>query len=133
MCGHGPRPCGTRCAPFPRRRAIMAGLRSFILGVTAFSLSTATVAAQDYRSWDRNDDGVISRSEWRGTVQEFRDRDINRDGFLSGNELRNQDWARSNQDNPRQTFASLDRNQDGRLTRGEWRGDRGAFLRADRN
>jgi Ca2+-binding EF-hand superfamily protein len=97
----------------------------------AFSLSVLNVAAQDYRNWDRNNDGVITRYEWRGTVQEFRDLDLNRDGVLSGNELRDQDSPWSN--SAGQTFASLDRNGDGRINRGEWRGDRGSFVRADRN
>ncbi len=66
----------------------MTGLRYFIFGVTAFSLSTSIAAAQDYRSWDRNNDGVIARSEWRGALQEFRERDWNNDGVLSGAELR---------------------------------------------
>ena len=111
----------------------MACLRSFILGLTAFSLSVISVSAQDYRSWDRNSDGMVTRTEWRGTVQEFRERDVNRDGVLSGNELRDAGWASWRQDPAGESFVSLDRNGDGRLTRGEWRGDRGTFLRADLN
>ena len=106
----------------------MTGLRYFIFGVTAFSLSTSIATAQGYRSWDRNNDGVVARSEWRGSVQEFRELDWNNDGVLSGAELRDRV---SNQDSSE--FLSLDRNGDGRLNRGEWRGDRAAFLRADRN
>jgi Ca2+-binding EF-hand superfamily protein len=107
----------------------MTGLRYFIFGVAAFSLSTSMAAAQEYRSWDRNNDGVIARSEWRGALQEFRERDWNNDGVLSGTELR--DRTQSGQESAE--FVSLDRNGDGRLNRGEWRGDRAAFLRADRN
>ena len=111
----------------------MAGLRLFILGTAAVFISAGSaVAQQQYRTWDRNNDGVVTRAEWRGTVQEFRDRDWNRDGVLSGTELADDDWTQA-QAPTGQTFVSLDRNRDGRLTRGEWRGDRGTFLRADRN
>jgi Ca2+-binding EF-hand superfamily protein len=109
----------------------MTGLRRFIFGATVFSLSIGTASAQVYRTWDRNNDGVVARSEWRGTAQEFRERDWNNDGVLSGAELRDNTW--NDRENSAEVFASLDRNRDGRLNRGEWRGDRAAFLRADRN
>jgi hypothetical protein len=38
------------------------------------------------RVMDRNNDGVISRSEWQGTPQAFNARDWNNDGVLSGDE-----------------------------------------------
>ena len=69
----------------------MAGLRVLILGLAAVPLFTANATAQDYRLWDQNNDGVITRTEWRGTVQDFRTRDWNRDGVLSGSELSDQD------------------------------------------
>jgi Ca2+-binding EF-hand superfamily protein len=111
----------------------MAGLRVLILGLAAALLFTANATAQDYRLWDQNNDGVITPAEWRGTVQDFRSRDWNRDGVLSGSELREQDGAWVNQDEPGESFASLDRNEDGRVTRREWRGNQATFLRADRN
>jgi Ca2+-binding EF-hand superfamily protein len=107
------------------------GLRVFILGPAALFLALGTAAAQDYRTWDRNNDGVIARSEWRGTLQEFRNLDWNNDGVLSGAELGGQTW--SGRDGQADEFAALDRNGDGRLNRGEWRGDRAAFQQADRN
>ena len=56
----------------------MAGLR-LLISLLALPLLSASAAAQDYRAWDRNNDGVITRSEWRGTLQQFRERDVNRD------------------------------------------------------
>jgi Ca2+-binding EF-hand superfamily protein len=99
-------------------------------------VSTAT--AQDawrYRSWDRNSDGIITRSEWRGSIQMFRDLDWNGDGMLTGNELRNQgDQGRRTRDEwDAVTFANLDRNNDGRVSRVEWLGDRATFQQVDRN
>jgi EF hand len=106
----------------------MAGLRLLIFLFTAIPLLTVEAAAQDYRSWDRNRDGVIARSEWRGTLQDFRDRDTNRDGVLSGNELRLQ-W----EDDDLTDFDLLDGDGSGRIERPEWRGTRPAFNRLDRN
>lgn len=37
---------------------------------------------------DTDHDGVVTRSEWRGTDQEFRNHDTNGDGVLSGAEVR---------------------------------------------
>jgi Ca2+-binding EF-hand superfamily protein len=106
----------------------MAGLR-LLIPFLALPLLSASAAAQDYRAWDRNNDGVITRSEWRGTFQQFRERDVNRDGVLSGNELR-QDIGVYEDD---ETFVSYDRNGNGLISRGEWRGTRAEFNRADRN
>jgi Ca2+-binding EF-hand superfamily protein len=111
----------------------MAVHRFFICAFAALPLLVTDAAAQNaarYRSWDLNNDGVLTRSEWRGSVQSFRDLDWNGDGILSGNELRDpgrqDDWSID-------TFAALDRNGDGRLTRGEWRADRAMFRQVDRN
>jgi Ca2+-binding EF-hand superfamily protein len=106
----------------------MAGLRVLILLLAALPFLTSSAAAQDYRAWDRNNDGVISRAEWRGAVQDFRDHDWNRDGLLSGDELR-----QLLDGNTIGTFSSYDRNGNGFINRGEWRGSRASFLRADRN
>ena len=59
------------------------------LGALAFS-AALLLPAQTTRSMDRDDrnnDGMISRREWRGTARQFRALDINRDGMLSGDEL----------------------------------------------
>ena len=108
----------------------MAGLRGTILGCMAVPLVAVTAAAQNYRAWDRNGDGVVTRSEWRGTVQEFRDRDRNRDGVLSGNELRDVDRTSSRGSTG---FDAMDNDNDGRIERDEWTGSRLAFNRLDAN
>jgi Ca2+-binding EF-hand superfamily protein len=115
----------------------MASHRFLIILFAALPLLAPTASAQDarqYRAWDRNNDGVITRAEWRGPVQEFRERDWNSDGVLSGNEVWNDAWESGSQDTPdMNTFTSLDRNRNGRLSRGEWRGVRETFVRVDRN
>jgi len=94
---------------------------------------------------DANNDGRISREEWRGSDTSFRVHDWNGDGVLSGDEVRLgaqrrtrveedfeperlvlRDWSPSK-------FTSIDRNRDGRVTRDEWFYDMEGFLRADRN
>jgi EF-hand domain pair/EF hand len=113
----------------------MAAHRLFILVFAALLFLPVNAAAQvsgQYRAWDRNNDGVISRWEWRGDAQEFRDLDWNRDGVLSGSELRDQSWRSSDRwDN--ETFLTLDRNRNGSIARGEWRGDPATFRELDRN
>lgn len=92
-----------------------------------------------FRGMDTNDDGVITRAEWRGNARSFRNHDWNDDGVLSGDEVRlgaarrpaGQDdgfyeWTRAG-------FRSVDVNRDNRITRDEWTYNWELFRRADRN
>jgi Ca2+-binding EF-hand superfamily protein len=104
------------------------------------------------RGMDRNNDGVVARSEWQGDRQSFAQYDINRDGVLSGDELRGDEPVGNDRVPPRlggtierqggtveridataAGFTSLDRNRDNRITESEWLYDYQAFDRADRN
>lgn len=96
--------------------------------------------ATRFRAMDTNNDGVITRAEWRGNARSFRNHDWNNDGMLSGDEIRvgavpprgNQndtgfyEWTRAG-------FRSVDVNGDNRITRGEWKYDPELFVRADRD
>ena len=99
-----------------------------------------------FQGMDTNGDGMISRSEWRGSDQSFQRHDWNGDRVLSGNEVRigaardfgeeenDYDQARPEFRNwTERGFANLDRNRDGRIARGEWFYDREEFIRADRD
>ena len=99
-----------------------------------------------FRGMDRNRDGVITRTEWRGSDQSFRSHDWNGDGILSGSEVRvgatrdaqeDEDYDQTRR--PEFTnwtvrgFQNLDHDGDRRISRAEWHYDYEGFNRADRN
>src|SRR5262249_41383526 len=65
---------------------------------------------------DVNNDGAISRDEWKGKSEVFDRIDKNRDGSLSRDELRGapRPGARVNQ---------MDTNNDNKISRDEWKGN----------
>ena len=90
-----------------------------------------------FRDMDRNNDGVITRAEWRGSLQSFRMHDWNNDGILSGDEVRpgvGRSGSIDEQDFDRdERFEDLDVNGNGRIERSEWHGSADAFEWLDRN
>lgn len=77
---------------------------------------------------DRNRDGVVARTEWRGTTDEFNRLDRDGNG-ISRHEFEHPPVPGSAQSR----FQALDSNNDGVLSRREWRDETVAFHRADRN
>ncbi len=94
-----------------------------------------------FQGLDRDNNGVITRGEWRGDNASFANRDWNHDGVLSGDEMKpgairpavprrisNPTAATSTTPTPRGSgtdpdgpvFARLDANHDGVLTHAEW-------------
>ncbi|MEX2661827.1 MAG: hypothetical protein WD227_07850 [Vicinamibacterales bacterium] len=95
-----------------------------------------------FQGMDANGDGVITRAEWRGNARSFRNHDWNNDGILSGDEVRVGAVRNQATDVPDtqdfynwtvEGFRAVDRNNDGRIARSEWRYDPELFIRADRN
>jgi hypothetical protein len=96
---------------------------------------------------DTNNDGQITRQEWKGSARSFDVHDWNGDGILSGEEVRvggrrNIEWDsvdhapgryERNMSWTRGGFTALDHNRDGRLTPNEWHFDRETFVRVDRD
>jgi Ca2+-binding EF-hand superfamily protein len=114
------------------------------------ALGTTGAADTRFRGMDTNRDGVISRSEWRGTRQAFEANDWNRDNILSGDEVQagarrrtgalDQDAPFGGSTDREQTeawaeaeFDDVDFNGDGRITEAEWVYGYQAFNRVDSN
>jgi len=118
-----------------------------VLGMTI----PATVAAQGaqirFDSMDTNNDGVITKAEWRGTERAFLNQDWNGDGRLSGQEValgarRNSNFEEADHIPNRferyvswtqAGFNNLDHNRDRRISSNEWHFDLETFRRVDRN
>ena len=115
--------------------------------IAAGGQGTARPARMRFEVMDRNNDGVISRDEWRGSARSFEVHDWNGDGQLSGDEVRigarrnprledadhDPSWNERYESWTEAGFANLDHNRDGRLTSNEWHYARESFVRADRN
>jgi hypothetical protein len=89
-----------------------------------------------FRGMDRNNDGVISRAEWRGNRVSFDNQDWNNDGVISEDELeppagRGAQAGRGARRTQR--FENLDRNSNDRIEAREWDGTVAAFNRLDVN
>ena len=133
-----------------RHVALFVGLAIFGFGMTvpAHASDDQGTRAQNnngrrmrFQGMDRDGDGVITRTEWRGNIQSFRQQDLNGDGVLSGNEV----WVPAGQQDPlfgdrnidqrglTAAFRRADVNNDGVIDRDEWYGDLPTFERVDRN
>ena len=127
----------------------MNAYRTVILTVIAAALASPLASAQSqttndsvrmrFRAMDTDNDGVVTRAEWRGSDQAFREQDTNGDGVLSGDEVhvRAGETAATPDRNRRgqmiARFERADRNRDGRLVRDEWAGDDTSFSRMDQD
>lgn len=94
-----------------------------------------------FQDLDRNNDGRITRDEWRGNDRSFERHDWDGDGVLAGDEVRIgatrdarvRDTDRDGFDDPDDRFDELDANRDNRVSRDEWREGRAEFDRLDEN
>ena len=117
------------------------------LAMTVPTIVGAQGAQIRFDSMDTNNDGVITREEWRGTDRAFQNQDWNGDGRLSGQEVaigarRNQNFEEADHIPNRYEryvswtqagFNNLDHNRDRRITSNEWHFDIETFRRVDRN
>jgi EF hand len=89
-----------------------------------------------FHAMDADNDGVITRAEWRGSDEAFRQEDTNKDGVLSGVEVAPEPSAQSRlrrRDELVAQFTRADRDSDARLRANEWTADLGSFEQTDRN
>jgi Ca2+-binding EF-hand superfamily protein len=113
----------------------------FAVDQSQFTRSNQPTDTMRFRDMDRNNDGVVTRSEWRGSDQSFRVHDWNGDGVLSGEELRRGAARPSDQGQPNEgirddredTFENLDVNRNNQIERHEWHASADAFDWLDRN
>ena len=106
-----------------------------------FTRPSQTTETMRFREMDRNNDGVIARREWRGSLESFRAHDWNGDGVLSGDEVRPNavrpfDPNPANEgirDDREDTFENLDVNRNNRIERHEWHASSDSFQWLDRN
>ncbi len=82
----------------------------------------------DLQKMDANNDGVISRDEWKGRPQAFDRIDKNNDGSLTREEIASVARAKGER-----RFGQMDANNDGRISREEWKGNAELFTRLDTN
>ena len=106
-----------------------------------FTRPSQTAETMRFREMDRNNDRVITRSEWRGSRESFRAHDWNGDGILSGDEVRPDAIRPSDPNQPdagiyadrEDTFENLDVNRNNQIERHEWHATADAFQWLDRN
>jgi Ca2+-binding EF-hand superfamily protein len=94
--------------------------------------------ARRFQGMDRNNDGTVTRSEWRGSVRSFEVHDWNNDGVLSGDELSagSARVGRTIQDEDMEVleqFEYLDTNNNNRVELREWHSTAAAFDQLDAN
>lgn len=91
-----------------------------------------------FQNMDTNNDGVVARAEWRGSLQSFRTHDWNNDGVISGREIETgafrqgrdidyEDFDRAEE------FEFLDTNNNNRIEEREWHASARAFDQLDAN
>jgi Ca2+-binding EF-hand superfamily protein len=94
--------------------------------------STSSMESR-FQARDRNGDGVLSRSEWRGETGSFDQADRNRDGVVTLREYLVSPVSDTTTPTLPQRFYSLDRNRNGSISTGEWPYGRDEFEMLDRN
>jgi len=104
----------------------MAGLVMTLGATSAWAQSKAQI-----QQMDRDGDGVVTRAEWQGPAGSFRLHDSNKDGVLSAGEVWD-DWS-PDRNSWMDRFSDLDVNNDGVISRNEWRDSINAFRNLDRN
>jgi hypothetical protein len=113
------------------RLAISATAAVFVVAAPAWALDReggGPTSGVGFDRMDRNGDGRITPAEWPGDRKQLLVLDTDRDGVVSREEfgMTPQPVRRA-----KERFRLADRNEDGRLSRNEWKGTRTAFASHD--
>lgn len=107
-------------------------LFALILSTTAFAQDPANGKSRKHskklKKMDPNQDGQITRDEWKGRDRGFQKADRNNDGIINREEA----LAGKRQVGKRQ-LKRMDADKDRQITRGEWSGDPEGFGKLDTN
>ena len=114
------------------------GLRFCASPQQSDEVSTGPLNNRRFQNMDVNNDNVVSRREWRGSIESFRSHDWNNDGVLSGNEVATGQFRQGRnaefEDFDRaEEFEWLDANNNNRIEESEWHASLRAFDQLDRN
>ena len=82
---------------------------------------------------DANQDGRISRDEWKRSPEVFDRLDADKDGALSREELQAARKNRGDRMHRGERLRAIDKNNDGQISREEWPGNQERFDRLDAN
>ena len=85
------------------------------------------------KQFDVNNDGAISRDEWKGNSRAFDRIDKNGDGSLTREELTEAASRHSSTGKRPGLLKQMDTNNDNQISREEWKGDERRFGRLDVN
>jgi Ca2+-binding EF-hand superfamily protein len=103
-------------------------------------INNVAPAQMRFTDLDRNHNGVIEKSEWRGSPRSFAIHDWNGDGALSGDEVRvgaapppNSLEAQDYNMTANDRFSYLDINNNSYIDRNEWDGSLDTFYQLDSN
>jgi Ca2+-binding EF-hand superfamily protein len=91
--------------------------------LSGIELQSAAARRRTFEELDRNQNGQLRTDEWRYDAATFRRLDRNADGLVTMTEFADTELDDLREDR----FDTLDRNNDGYLARGEWRGAAEAF------
>ena len=87
----------------------------------------------DPAQMDVNNDGKISKEEWKGPADLFTRIDADKDGYITREEMRQNRPQRGDRRRGRPNFSEMDTNNDGKVSKDEWKGPADLFDRIDAN
>lgn len=86
-----------------------------------------------FKLMDANKDKKISEREWWGGEKSFHKADLNKDGFISSDEAKRIHAAWLDRSKKAKQFKKLDTDKNGKITAKEWKDQKETFAAMDKN